>query len=184
MNHIGTKTLETGRLILRKFSIDDADDMFSNWASNPNVTKFMTWQAYTSVKDVKSYINMCVNDYSKPDNYYWVIGYKENHQAIGAISAVSIREDVEEVEIGYCIGENYWNKGITSEAFERVIKFFFEEVGVNRIKATHDVNNPNSGKVMKKCGLIYEGTLRQAAVNNTGICDSAVFAILKEDYPK
>lgn len=65
--------------------------------------------------------------------------------------------------IGYCIGEKWWHQGITSEALQHVINFLIDEVGMNRIEAVHDSQNPNSGKVMKKCGMKYEGTLRQSA---------------------
>ena len=70
------------------------------------------------------------------------------------------------------------------EALGRVIACLFREVGVNRIQVTHDVNNPKSGRVMEKCGLQYEGTLRQAGKNNQGIGDKVVRAILRKDYDK
>lgn len=182
MNHCGTKTLETERLILRKFRLSDAEDMFSNWASNSNVTKHLIWQPYKNIQDVKAYIKSCIEDYEKKDNYNWIIEYKENGQAVGSISVVQVMEHTRCTVIGYCIGEDYWHKGITAEAFRRIIKFLFEEVGVNRIESTHDVNNPNSGRVMEKCGLKYEGTLRQAAVSNQGIVDSVVRSILKSEW--
>lgn len=182
MNHIGTKTLETNRLILRRFTLEDVDDMFNNWASSSNVTKFMTWSPYSSKEELKKYISKCIDDYTNISNYNWCIENKENNQAIGNISAVGIREDIGEITVGYCLGEKYWHKGIMTEAFKRVIKFIFEDVSANRIMATHDTNNPNSGKVMVKCGLTYEGTLRKAALNNTGIYDSAVYSLLKEEY--
>ena len=69
-----------------------------------------------------------------------------------------------------------------SEAFEAVIRFMFDEVGVNRLEARHNVDNPNSGGVMKKCGLTYEGTLRQAATDNTGLMDLSVYSILRSEY--
>lgn len=93
-----------------------------------------------------------------------------------------LREDIEEIEVGYCLSDEYWHKGIMTEAFKRLIEFFFTEVEVNRIMAKHDVNNPNSGGVMKKCNLKYEGTHRQAGKNNTGICDISVYALLRFDY--
>ena len=86
------------------------------------------------------------------------------------------------VHIGYCIGRTWWNKGYTSEALKELLRFFFEEVGVNRIESRHDPRNPNSGKVMLKCGLNYEATLRQSDKNNQGICDAAHYAILAEEY--
>ena len=66
------------------------------------------------------------------------------------------------------------HQGITSEAFKAIIPFFFNEVCVNRIESQHDPNNPNSGYVMKKCGLKYEGTLRESAWNNKGIVDVCI----------
>ena len=86
------------------------------------------------------------------------------------------------VHIGYCIGRKWWNNGITSEALKELIRFFFEEVCVNRIESRHDPRNPNSGKVMTKHGLKYEGTMRQSDINNQGICDAAFYALLSEDY--
>jgi ribosomal-protein-alanine N-acetyltransferase len=68
-----------------------------------------------------------------------------------------------------------------TEALNAVIDFFFEQVGVNRVEACHDPQNPNSGKVMEKCGMRYEGTQRQASFNNQGICDLSWYAILAED---
>lgn len=181
MEKLGTIQLETERLILRKAKISDAEYMFRNWANDSRVTKFMTWEPYTNADDVKAYISSVIESYNN-NTYYWFIELKEIGEPIGAISVVSMREDIESVEIGYGIGYDWWHKGIVTEAFSAVIKFLFEEVGINRIEATHDTNNPNSGKVMQKCGLVYEGTARQAGKNNCGICDVAHYAILKEDY--
>ncbi len=182
MNYLGTKSLETNRLLLRKFELGDASDMYNNWASNPNVTKFLVWEPYKNVADVKEYIQSVIDKYEKPDIYDWVIVDKISGQAIGNISVVSINEQTSCIKIGYCLGEEFWHKGIMAEAFKRVIKFLFEEAECNRIESTHDVANPNSGKVMEKCGLKYEGTLRQAAVNNQGVYDCVVRSILKSEY--
>lgn len=182
MNHLGTVTLETERLILRRIALGDAEEMFNNWAKSERVTRFLTWQPYRSVDDAVGYIQYCIDSYEKPDTYNWVIEYKENGQVIGSISVVELREDVACAEVGYCLGDAYWGRGIMPEALREVIRFLFTQVGVERIQATHDVNNPNSGKVMEKCGLRYEGTLRRYGRNNQGVCDSAVRAILREEY--
>ncbi len=182
MKHKGTVKLETERLVLRKFEISDAEEMFISWASSEKVTKYMTWQPYKSVDDVRGYIEYIISRYDNINNYNWIIEFKKNNQVIGSIDVVNWREDIEEIEVGYCLSDKYWHQGIMTEAFNKLIEFFFTEVGVNRIIAKHDVNNPNSGGVMKKCGLKYEGTHRQSGKNNTGICDTSVYAILKSDY--
>ena len=183
MNHKGTVKLETNRLILRRINMDDVLEMFDNWASNPNVTKFMTWPTHSSTEITKMVITSWVNNYENFTYYQWGIVIKETSQLIGTISVVKLKEDIDEVEIGYCIGEKWWHQGITSEALKEVIRFLFEEVNANRIAACHDVNNPNSGKVMLKCNMKYEGTLRQAGKRGNGeLSDLSYYSILKKEY--
>ena len=184
MKHLGTVTLETERLILRRYVPDDAEDAFKNWTNSETVTKYLTWSPHGTLDVTRGYIQYCIDGYKNADNYNWVIEYKENGQVIGSISVVRLEEEIDCAEIGYRLSEKYWGRGIMPEAFGRVIAFLFREVGVNRIQATHDTNNPKSGRVMEKCGLQYEGTLRQAGKNNQGIGDKVVRAILREDYDK
>ena len=182
MKHVGTVKLETERLLLRQFRKSDAEDMFYNWANSEQVAKFLTWPAHASVKVTQGIIDMWIDGYTDIKNYQWCIEDKENHQAIGSIGVVGQVESVDAIEIGYCIGEKYWHKGLMTEAFSKLIEFFFKEVECNRIYAKYDTKNPNSGEVMKKCGLKYEGTHLQASRNNTGICDVAQYAILRSQY--
>lgn len=181
MNHCGTCTIETERLLLRRFAASDAEAMFRNWASDEEVTKFLTWPAYTNVDTAKQVLSEWSSSYSDPAFYQWAIVLKEINEPIGSISIVSSDEKTQMVEIGYCIGRTWWNRGITSEALQAVIDFMFDKVGANRVQAKHDVNNPHSGMVMKKCGMKYEGTQRGAAVNNQGLCDISCCALLKSD---
>lgn len=185
MKHLGTVKLETERLILRRFVKEDAEAMFNNWANDSEVTKHMTWTPHGDISLTKLLIDNWINDYSKNNNYNWVIELKEEKTIIGSISVVNINETIEEITVGYCLGKKWWRQGYTSEALSRLIKFFFEEVEVNRIEAQHSIFNPNSGKVMQKCGMKYEGTLLQKGRNGTGqIVDMVSYAILRKDYMK
>ena len=65
MFHKGTVKLETNRLILRRVTMDDAKQMFDNWASNPNVTKFMTWPTHSDVEITKMVINYWIKNYNR-----------------------------------------------------------------------------------------------------------------------
>ncbi len=182
MEHKGTITLETERLILRRFTESDAEAAFKNWTSSDAVTKFLRWETYRDISVMRDYINFQLEKYKKTDTYDWAIVLKELGEPIGSMGAVAFNERARSVEIGYCIGEKWWRRGYTSEALSAVIRFFFEEVGVNRVYSEHDPRNPNSGRVMEKCGMKYEGTLRQADFNNAGICDTCVYGILAEEY--
>ena len=76
MNHSGTKRLETKRLILRRFTEDDAPAMYKNWASDGEVTKFLTWQPYKSLEDAEKTLAVWVRDYERKDCYQWAIVLK------------------------------------------------------------------------------------------------------------
>ncbi len=184
MQHKGTVKLETERLILRQFNTLDASAMFNNWANSEEVTKFLTWSPHKSEEDTKQLLAIWEKNYSQPNFYQWAIELKEIGEPIGSISVVKIDEQINEVITGYCIGEAWWRKGIVTEAYKRVIDFLFKEVKVNRITGRHDINNPNSGKVMLKCGLTYEGTLRDGGLHRRGICDLAIYSVLAKEYLK
>lgn len=183
MKHLGTVRIETERLVLRSFRLEDAQAMYDNWANDGQVTKFLTWQPHGSVEVTRQILAEWAAQYDKPDYYNWAIAWKENEdQVIGNISIVKLDEDVETATAGYCLGRKWWRQGVVTEAFSGIIRFLFEEVGVNRIQATHDTENPNSGKVMEKCGLKKEGVLRQSARNCQGICDLCIYGLLASEY--
>ena len=184
MKHIGTKKIETDRLILRHCAVADAEFMYRDWASDPEVTKYLTWPTHTCVEDSKAILKEWVGDYERNSFYLWAIEPKGLDQPIGSISVVEINEAANWVEIGYCIGRNWWHRGYVSEALKALIAFFFEEVGVGRIQARHDPRNIPSGAVMRKCGMTCEGILRRADRNNQGICDAAIYSILREEYDR
>ena len=182
MEHKGTKTIETERLLLRQFNENDAEAMFRNWENDDKVTEFLRWRTVTDIFTAEKILHDWIQEYEHSDFYQWAIVLKEFGEPIGTISVVDKNDSLDIVHIGYCIGSKWWNKGITSEAFKAIIQFFFEEVGVNRIESQHDPNNPNSGKVMQKCGLKYEGTLRQADWSNKGIVDACMYSLLRSEW--
>ena len=182
MNHCGTQLIETDRLILRKFSIDDAESMYRNWASDSEVTRYLTWPAQTSAEVSKAVLENWTASYAQENYYQWAIILKSHgNDPIGSIGAVNMNDDISMVHIGYCIGRDWWHQGIMSEVLKAVMDFFFDTVGANRIECRHDPKNPHSGMVMKKCGMQYEGTMRSSDRNNQGICDACWYALLKSD---
>ncbi len=181
MKPMGTKTLETDRLILRKFTPEDAEDMYENWASDPEVTKYLTWPVHTSVDVTKKLLEIWVQRYRDDNSYNWAIEYKETGRVIGNISVVKLNEAVESADMGYCMSRALWGRGIMPEALKAVIAFLFDEVGLNRIAACHDPGNSKSGRVMEKAGMKLEGVWRQAGKNNQGICDEVWHSIIRSD---
>lgn len=178
----GTQPINTARLLLRKFVSADAPNMFKNWATDCEVTKFLSWKPHDNIEDTKEIIAQYISKYD--DNIYnWAIELNEIHEVIGGISIVKLDEATCSCEIGYCMSRKYWGKGIMSESLKAVIDYLFSEIGFNRIAAMHDTNNIASGKVMLKSGMQYEGTLRQAKLHdNKYFYDLALYSVLKDDW--
>ncbi|HPX93132.1 MAG TPA: GNAT family N-acetyltransferase [Bacillota bacterium] len=185
MVHKGTVRLETERLILRRFTVADAEAMFKNWASDPEVTKYLSWEPHVNIEETREILRTWVNSYDFKNYYSWGIEIKDSETLIGSIAVVEGRENIRLVHIGYCIGKPWWHQGYVSEALAELIRFFFEEVGVNRIESCHEPANTHSGDVMKKCGMQYEGLHRQSIYKPDGqFPDACYYAILAEDYRK
>ena len=181
MNKTGTQRLETHRLILRRYRIEDAEDMFSNWASDPEVTKFLTWPTHSTVEVTRMLVNNWISRYDDGGYFNWAIEWKETGSVIGNIAVVKLNEQTEAADMGYCMSRAFWGRGIMPEALRAVMDYLFDTVGMSRIAACHDVNNPKSGRVMEKAGMKTEGILRGAGKNNIGICDEVWHAALRSD---
>ena len=174
MNTAGTKTIETERLILRRFVIEDTEDMYKNWASDPKVNTFMTWPMHTDISVSKVLLENWISRYEDGRTYNWGITLKGNDYVIGNISVVDRNERTCTYELGYCLGSAFWGRGIMPEALKAVICYLFEnEKDLNRIIATHDVRNKKSGRAMQKAGMHFDGILRDSKKNNLGIHDTA-----------
>lgn len=87
-------------------------------------------------------------------------------------------------EIGYVISKDFWNKGIMTEALKSLIKFCFEELHLNRLESHCEEENTGSWHVMEKCGLKYEGTLREKVFVKERYRSMKMYSILRSEYSK
>ncbi len=180
MKHLGTKQINTPRLLLRRFTIEDAPKMYGDWASDEEVTRYLLWAAHKSQEETESLLKSWAEDYKNAAAYLWCIEWKETAEPIGSIGVTKMIEQAQLVELGYFISRRYWHQGIATEALQAVMDFFFDEVGVNRVESRHDPRNPYSGKVMEACGMRYEGTRIEADFNNSGICDEVLYGLTRK----
>jgi ribosomal-protein-alanine N-acetyltransferase len=130
----------------------------------------------------KQFTEKWFGQYENSNHYNWAIQLDESGEVIGRIRGMNPDDGVKQIELAYELGRNWWNKGLMTESVKEVIDFFFGSVGFNRVYGSHAHENPASGKVMQKCGMLYEGTMRQAVKCNNGIFDKANYAILAQDY--
>lgn len=183
LNHVGTREIETGRLLLRRFRADDAEAMFQGWASDGEVTRYLTWQPHSDAGVTRKLLASWAEQYARRDCYRWCIVWKGTGEPIGCIDVVRLTEELESAMVGYCMAKEYWGRGIMAEALAAVTEYLFINVGLHRIQACHNTRNPASGRVMQKCGMRFEGILRQSSKTNSGeYCDVAYYSILRQEW--
>ena len=157
INHIGSKKITTNRLLLRRFSENDAKEIFETWMSDVEVAKYMVWNPQKNIKETEQWLQKCILKYKKDDVYNWGIELNKNKKLIGSISANKIETDDECYEIGYTIGKKYWRNGYATEALKAVTEFLMQEVGIPRILCRYAKENQASGRVIQKVGFKYKG---------------------------
>ena len=172
-----TPVIKTERLILRPIEFEDTEAMFKNWASDSDVCKYLSWPPHDSIEKTKSVIASWKNSCNP---FHWAITV--NGTIIGTIGVVRTFTPAKSCSMGYCIGKKWWGNGYVAEALSAIIDYLFTNTEIMRIAACHISENPNSGKVMQKAGMRYEGTLRNAGRCTAGIKDVCQYGLLRKDW--
>ncbi len=144
--------LETERLILRRWSIEDAPRLFE-LACDPIIGERAGWPPHKSVEESEKVIRVAFDSET-----VWAVVQKSDEQIIGCTgympaASVDIPCGMNERIAGYWIGKPYWNQGYCTESLLRVIQHAFEEKHLNALVSSHFIDNPASGRVLTKCGF-------------------------------
>jgi len=183
LTHVGTKIIETKRLILRRFEYSDIDSMLRNWIADEQTQwdygepYYSTPEAVRGLFDTKYIVS-----YSKDDYYRWAVIEKESGECIGQIAYFSVDTDNQHGEIEYVIGPAFQGKGYATEMTRAVIGFGFEKINFNRIEIDCRTENEASRRVIEKCGLTYEGVFRDFFWRKDHFEGRRVFSILKSEW--
>ena len=173
-------SIETERLLLRPVTLDDADAMFQ-YASDRENTRY-TFPTNQSLEETK---NNIAQFYLANPLGRWGIELKSNGQFIGTIDLHKIDPVLKKAAIGYIINKKYWNQGLTTEANRAVIELAFEKIGMNKLVALYDKDNPASGKVMEKSGMRFSHEEAYACMDQHEkgrIVTRVHYVLTKEDY--
>ena len=182
MKAIGTQTLQTDRLILRRFVESDAEAMFQNWASSAENLTYVTWDPHSDVDVTRNSIRNWVASYTNPNYYKWAICLKEKpEQVIGDISIVAIDENDSSCEIGYVLGKNYWSRSLMTEVLKAILDFCFTQAGFQKVKVRYTSLNPASSHVMDKTGMSYLKTISNGVERKGYLADLIYYQINREN---
>ncbi|MDO6448413.1 GNAT family protein [Oceanobacillus profundus] len=173
--------IETERLILRKITKPDVPDMYA-YCSDPEVTRFVTWNPHQSLADTEAFVEFILNNYKKKSLAPWGMEYKKTGKIIGTVDLASWNPTHQSAEIAYCIHQDYWGCGLTTEAAKSVIAFGFSNMDLIRIQARCFVANIGSERVMEKLGMTFEGIVRKGMLVKGKHEDLKLYSILKEEF--
>ena len=151
-----SKVLETDRLILRRLTIDDLDDLFKLYHS-PDVRKYYS-EGTLSYEDTRQELQWMINTcYARYGFGMWATIYKETGAFIGRCGLTPMDiEGREEIEVGYMLAKEYWGQGLATEAARTILQYGFEQVGLSRLICVINPGNRASSRVALKIGLTLE----------------------------
>jgi len=183
INHLGTVSLESERLLYRKTTKEDIEEFFY-LQLNPNLRRYLG-PAKLGNNSVKNLAFFDESKYEQKDFYRWTIVKKEDNKLLGTIYLNMHDEKARIAGIDYWIREDEWGRGYVTEAAKTILDFAFNSLELNRIESCGAKDNPGTWKVMEKIGLKYEGTRKNAMFYYYGgIQDLVMYGLTKEEYLK
>lgn len=173
--------LQTERLRLRRLRLDDTADVFE-YASDPEVSRYTTWEAHKTLEDSRAFLTSVVEQYNTSQVAPWGIEHKENKKLVGTCGFVYWNLRHRRAEVAYALARQYWNSGYTTEAVRAVIAFGYRVMRLNRIEARCDIPNIGSARVMEKAGMKFEGILRHHMFSKGEYVDLKLYSILRSEW--
>lgn len=171
--------MQKNKCKLRKWKLEDADDL-SRALNNPKILANLRDglpYPYTQA-DAKSYIELMLNQ-DEMNTFAFAIEYE--HKVLGSIGAFR-QQNIHShtAEMGYYLHEDYWNKGIMTDAVLQLCEFIFHNTDIIRIYAEPFETNQGSCTVLEKAGFSFEGTLHSHALKNGKLLNMRLYARIKE----
>lgn len=182
LTHVGTNTIETERLILRKFEYTDDEAMLKYWVADEKIQSLYSEPVYSTKEEVKGLLDKYIGSYDKGDYYRWAVVEKKSGECIGQIAYFLVDNKNHFAEIEYCIGSDFQCKGYATEATKAVIAYGFNEMNLHKVQiCTKTINKP-SKRVIEKCGFTYEGTLRDYFYMDGEYVGRLYFSMLRTEF--
>ena len=183
LTHTGTITIETERLILRRFEYSDDEAMLKYWIADEKIQSLYSEPTYSTKEEVKGLLDKYISSYAREDYYRWAIIDKENGECVGQIAYFLVDNKNHFAEIEYCIGSQFQCRGYATEATKAVIDFGFKKMNLHKVQICTKTINAPSKRVIEKCGFTYEGTLRRAyRIYDGSVREVRVYSMLREEY--
>ncbi len=156
-------SLETERLIFRKMTLEDADDMFE-YASDYKLARLFRWEHHKSIEDSRNYLTYMNQRYAEKDISEWGIVLRNTNKFIGTGGFLWWATKIGAAELAFSISRNYWHRGLEYEIIKEIARFGFEKMHLNRIEMRCRVENTSLEIVLQRIGMTFEGIILQRQI--------------------
>jgi ribosomal-protein-alanine N-acetyltransferase len=173
--------IETERLILRGPKPKDLQRIY-DIHSDPEVMKYYGVIPYDSVEKAQKHLDWLISLHTENKGLRPVITVKNEDAYIGDVGYYDYESKHHRAEIGYILAKEYWGNGMMTEALEAMLRFGFNEMGLNRVQALIDPRNNASLRVVEKHGFRYEGTFRDYELEYGEFIDLDMYSLLKREF--
>ncbi|MGO4770587.1 GNAT family N-acetyltransferase [Flavobacterium sp. W22_SRS_FK3] len=171
--------IETERLILRRITTDDVNEVFE-LRSNPETMKYIPRPLVKSIEDGLEHIAMIEEKIVSNVGINWGITLKGNSKILGIIGYYRMQPENYRAEIGYMLHPDYHGKGIIPEAVTRLISYGFNDLKLHSIEAVIDPENLASESVLQKCGFVKEAHLKESDFYEGKFLDKVIYSLLNK----
>ena len=173
--------LETERFVLRSLRLEDEEGFFELF-SDPEVLKFYNMSQLTELEQAREHIAKRLARFAEGTAFRWAITLRGEDRLLGTIGFHNWDKEHLRAEVGYDIARRLWGQGAMSEVLPAVVRYGFEELGLNRMAGLCDPQNHGSRRVMEKAGFQVEGLLRENYVIHGKPSDALILSLLKRDW--
>lgn len=175
------RQLTTTDLVLRPPRMQDAVD-FHAYARDPLVARFVLWEPHTNLAQTRAALRGLIADNRLDSLHSMSLVRKTDGRMVGTIGLVARDWQNNSAEVGFSLARDCWGQGLMSQALLAYLHFAFTSLQLNRVEAQHDLNNPASGRVMEKAGMLREGLLKERLHYKGRYADIALYAALQKTW--
>jgi [ribosomal protein S5]-alanine N-acetyltransferase len=154
--------LRTARLLLRLPVVEDAEQIFTRYSQDYDVTKYLIWRPHKSVDETIIFLERCILGWKEMRSFPWVVVRKEDGTLIGMIEMRIVNG---QADIGYVLAQDVWGQSYATEMAKAVVSWAMEQPQIQRVWATCDCDNVASARVLEKVGLKFEKVLKEYIVH-------------------
>lgn len=151
------ETIETPRLLLRAPRLEDATEIFSRYANNPEVTRNLAWPTHNSPADTRQFLQSAEQMRTDGSTFHWAIGARDDGRLHGMIG---VRMALPKVEVGYVLAQDQWGRGLMTEALTALVDEIRQHPEVRSVFAHCAIDNVASARVLEKSGFTFKRIAR------------------------